>query len=63
MIASLDQLSADPASTVISATGHQMTSLCKAVCEEEKAVFPIPWWEIGIFTFRFQDSFRTGFLS
>ena len=37
MIGSLDQFSADPASTVIQTTGHQLGTLCKAVCEEEKA--------------------------
>ena len=32
----LDQLSADPAITLIRATGHQLDTLCKAMCEEEK---------------------------
>ena len=30
----LDELSADPANTVIRATGHQPVTLCKAVCGE-----------------------------
>ena len=33
----LDQFIIDPAATVIRATGHQMVSLCRSVCEEEKA--------------------------
>ena len=33
----LDQFIIDPAATVISAIGHQMVSLCRSVCEEEKA--------------------------
>ena len=33
----LDQFVTDPAATVIHATGHQMVSLCRFVCEEEKA--------------------------
>ena len=32
-----DQFGTDPATTVIRATGHQMVSLCLAVCEEERA--------------------------
>ena len=32
-----DQFGADPAVTVIRATGHQLVSLCRSVCEEEKA--------------------------
>ena len=32
-----DQFGTDPAATVIRATGHQMVSLCRAVCEEERA--------------------------
>ena len=32
-----DQLGTDPAATVIRATGHQLVSLCRSVCEEEKA--------------------------
>ena len=32
----LDQLSADIASTVIRATGHQVVRLCEAVCGEKK---------------------------
>ena len=33
----LDQLSCEPASTVMKATGNQMVNLCKAVCEEQKS--------------------------
>ena len=33
----LDQFFTHPAATVIRATGHQMVSLCRSVCEEEKA--------------------------
>ena len=33
----LDQLIADPARTVLHAAGNQLATLCKAVCEEEKA--------------------------
>ena len=33
----LDQFVTDLAATVIRATGHQMVSLCRSVCEEEKA--------------------------
>ena len=33
----LDQFATDPAATVIRAIGHQMVSLCRSVCEEEKA--------------------------
>ena len=33
----LDQFMTDPAATVIHATGHQSVSLCRSVCEEEKA--------------------------
>ena len=32
-----DQFMTDPAATMIRATGHQMASLCRSVCEEEKA--------------------------
>ena len=32
-----DQFVTDPAATLIRATGHQMVSLCRSVCEEEKA--------------------------
>ena len=32
-----DQFGTDPDATVIRATGHQMVSLCRAVCEEERA--------------------------
>ena len=32
-----DQFVTDPPATVIRATGHQMVSLCRSVCEEEKA--------------------------
>ena len=32
-----DQFVTDPAATVIRGTGHQMVSLCRSVCEEEKA--------------------------
>ena len=32
-----DQFVTDPAATMIRATGHQMVSLCRSVCEEEKA--------------------------
>ena len=33
----LDQVVTDTAATVIRATGHQMVSFCRSVCEEEKA--------------------------
>ena len=33
----LDQFVIDPAATVIRATGHQMVSLCRSVCEEDNA--------------------------
>ena len=32
----LDQYSADPLSSFIQATGHQLVSLCRSVVEEEK---------------------------
>ena len=32
-----DHFGTDPAATVIRATGHQLVSLCRSVCEEEKA--------------------------
>ena len=31
-----DQFMTDPASTMIRATGHQLVSLCRSVCAEEK---------------------------
>ena len=37
-----DQFVTDPAATVIRATGHQMVSLCRSVCEEEKALLLSP---------------------
>ena len=39
----LDQFVTDPAATVIRATGNQTVSLCRSVCEEEKAqlLFPL----------------------
>ena len=33
----VDQCGTDPAATVIRATDHQLVSLCRSVCEEEKA--------------------------
>ena len=33
----LDHFSADPAITPINATGHQLVSLCRSVCAEERA--------------------------
>ena len=33
----LDQFVTGPAATVIRATGHQMVSLCRSVCQEKKA--------------------------
>ena len=33
----LNHFSADPAITPISATGHQLVSLCRSVCAEERA--------------------------
>ena len=33
----LDHSSADPAITPINATGHQLVSLCRSVCAEERA--------------------------
>ena len=33
----LDQFVTDPAATMIHATGHQMTSLGRSVCEADKA--------------------------
>ena len=33
----VDQFVADPAATMIHATVHQLVSLCRSVCEEEKA--------------------------
>ena len=32
-----DQFGTDPTATVIRATGHQLVSLCRSLCEEEKA--------------------------
>ena len=32
-----DQFGTDPAATVIRGTGHRLVSLCRSVCEEEKA--------------------------
>ena len=32
----LDQFVTDPAATVNRATGHQMVSLCRSVCEEDE---------------------------
>ena len=37
-----DQFVTDPAATVIIATGHQLVSLCRSVCEEEKAHLMCP---------------------
>ena len=37
-----DQFVTDPAATVIRATGHQIVSLCRSVCQEEKAQLPSP---------------------
>ena len=37
-----DQFGTDPAATVIRATGHQLVSLCRSVCEEEKAQLLCP---------------------
>ena len=39
----LDQFVTDPAATVIRATGHQMVSLCRSVCEEEKSQLLFPF--------------------
>ena len=33
----VDQFVTDPAATVFRATGHQMVSVCRSICEEEKA--------------------------
>ena len=33
----LDHFSADPAIAPINATGHQLVSLCRSVCAEERA--------------------------
>ena len=33
----LDHFSADPAITPINAIGHQLVSLCRSVCAEERA--------------------------
>ena len=38
----LDQFSADPVITPIIATGHQLVSLCRFVCAEERAQFLDP---------------------
>ena len=37
IICLLDQFMTDPTATVIRATGHHKVSLCRSVCEEEKA--------------------------
>ena len=38
----VDQFVTDRAATVIRVTGHQMVSLCRSVCEEEKAQLVSP---------------------
>ena len=38
----LDHSSADPAITPINVTGHQLVSLCRSVCAEERAQFLEP---------------------
>ena len=35
----LDHFSDDPAITAINATGHQLVSLCRSICAEERAQF------------------------
>ena len=40
----LDQFVTHPAATVVGATGHQMVSLCRSVCEEDKAQMLSPLW-------------------
>ena len=37
-----DQFVTDPAATLIRPTGHQMVSLCRSVCEEQKAQLSNP---------------------
>ena len=37
-----DQFGTDPAATVIRATGHQLVSLCRSVCAEEKTQLLCP---------------------
>ena len=38
----LDQFVTNPAATVTRTTGHQMVSLCRSICEEEKAQLMSP---------------------
>ena len=38
----LDQFVTDPAASVIRASGHHNVSLCRSVCEQEKAQLPSP---------------------
>ena len=44
----LDRFFTDPVATVIRATGHQMVSLCRSACEEEKNICCLPWWIVSI---------------
>ena len=45
----LDQLSADPASTLVRATGRQIVTPCKAVCEGKKHIFGSPDEQLASF--------------
>ena len=38
----LDHFAVDPAIAPISATGHQLVTLCNSICAEEKAQFLDP---------------------
>ena len=62
----LDQFVTDPAAIVIRATGHQMVSLCRSVCEEEKAqllsplmnsLYFLPQFGSTVFVFGVQCTF------
>ena len=49
----LDQFITDPAATVIRATGHQMVSLCRYACEDDKAQLLSPLINCWYFLSRF----------
>ena len=44
-----DQFVTDPATTVFRAIGHPMVSLCRSICEEEKAQLVSPLMNIQYF--------------
>ena len=44
----LDHSSVDPAIAPISATGHQLVTLCRSICTEERAQFLDPLMGVSV---------------